>query len=203
MGATQKSRKVESRVLVEDSVVPKSFESLSGKAESCGFAWGSWTFRNETGALKNLEALLRRLIAAVEEQRCCVGCRKYAAFEKSAEDGDVPRLKEIIRMSDSGWGHAAILPRRAGGRHGSWWMERARLREMQFPADVVPIFQKQVDAIINQKSSGGYAGAVKLLGRINGLTTRFGGVYQFVTCLVTVRVTHKPKRNFIKMTTGL
>jgi tetratricopeptide (TPR) repeat protein len=94
---------------------------------------------------------------------------------------------------------AAWREAQAGGCHGSWWMELARLREKQFPADVVPIYQRQVDTLINQKNNGSYAEAVKLLGKIRDLMTRLERADQFAGYLATVRAAHKPKRNFIKL----
>ena len=94
---------------------------------------------------------------------------------------------------------AAWREAQAGGCHGSWWMELARLREKQFPADVVPIYQKQVDTLINQKNNGSYAEAVKLLGKIRDLMTRLEQADQFAGYLTTIRAAHKPKRNFIKL----
>jgi uncharacterized Zn finger protein len=99
---------------------------------------------------------------------------------------------------ESAWREA-----QAGGCHGSWWMELARLREKQFPADVVPIYQKQVDTLINQKNNGSYAEAVKLLGKIRDLMTRLERADQFASYLATIRATHKPKRNFIKLAVRL
>lgn len=98
---------------------------------------------------------------------------------------------------------AAWREAQAGGCHGGLWMELARQREKQFPADVVPIYQKQVDTLINQKNNGSYAEAVKLLGKIRDLMTRLKQGDQLAAYLVTVRATHKPKRNFIKLAARL
>jgi uncharacterized Zn finger protein len=98
---------------------------------------------------------------------------------------------------------AAWREAQAGGCHGSWWMELARLREKQFPADVVPIYQRQVDTLINQKNNGSYAEAVKLLGKIRDLMTRLERADQFASYLATIRAEHKPKRNFIKLAARL
>jgi uncharacterized Zn finger protein len=98
---------------------------------------------------------------------------------------------------------AAWREAQAGGCHGSWWMELARLREKQFPADVVPIYQRQVDTLVNQKNNGSYAEAVKLLGKIRDLMTRLERADQFAGYLATIRAAHKPKRNFIKLAARL
>jgi len=98
---------------------------------------------------------------------------------------------------------AAWREAQAGGCHDSWWMELARLREKEFPAEVLPIYQKQVDALINQKHNGSYAEAVKLLEKIRGLMARLERTGQFSSYLATVRATHKPKRNFIALAARL
>src|ERR1019366_6197690 len=98
---------------------------------------------------------------------------------------------------------AAWREAQTGGCHDSWWMQLARLREKEFPADVVPVYQKQVELLVNQKNNGSYADAVKLLGKIRDLMTRLERADQFAGYLATVRATHKPKRNFIKLAARL
>ena len=61
---------------------------------------------------------------------------------------------------ESAWREAQI-----GGCHDSWWMQLAAKRESKFPADAVPIYQKQVENLINQRNNGSYTEAVKLLRR--------------------------------------
>ena len=79
----------------------------------------------------------------------------------------------------------------------------ARLREKEFPADVIPIYQKQVDTLINQKNNHSYAEAVKLLRKIRGLMAQQAREDQFAGYLESVRNAHKPKRNFIKLAARL
>jgi len=99
---------------------------------------------------------------------------------------------------ESAWHEA-----QAGGCHDSWWMELARLREKEFPADVVSVYQKQVEVFVNQKNNGSYAAAVKLLVRIRDLMTRLKRGDEFAGYLANVRATHKPKRNFIELAARL
>ncbi len=98
---------------------------------------------------------------------------------------------------------AAWREAQTGGCHDSWWMELARQREKEFPADVVPVYQKQVEVLVNQKNNGSYADAVKLLGKIRDLMTRLERADQFAGYLAAVRAAHKPKRNFIKLAARL
>ena len=95
---------------------------------------------------------------------------------------------------ESAWREA-----QTGGCHDSWWMRLAGRREKEFPADAIPIYQKQVENLINQKNNGSYAESVKLLRRIRDLMTCLERTDQFAGYLTTVRTAHKPKRNFIKL----
>jgi uncharacterized Zn finger protein len=85
-----------------------------------------------------------------------------------------------------------------GGCHHTWWLELARLREKQFPADVIPVYQRHVDTLINEKNNHNYAEAVKLLRKVRDLMTQQERKDQFAGYLDGVRDAHKPKRNFIK-----
>ena len=90
-----------------------------------------------------------------------------------------------------------------GGCHDSWWLELARLREKQFPADVIPIYQKRVESLINEKNNHSYAEAVKLLSKIRGLMVQQKRDDQFAIYLGGVLDAHKPKRNFMKLAARL
>ena len=94
---------------------------------------------------------------------------------------------------------AAWREAQAGSCHELWWLELARLREGEFPADVVPVYQKQVETLVNQKNNGSYADAVKFLRKIRDLMTGLQRMEEFASYLAAVRATHKPKRNFIKL----
>jgi uncharacterized Zn finger protein len=99
---------------------------------------------------------------------------------------------------DAAWREA-----RDGGCHESWWLELARLREKQFPAEAVPIYQKHVETLINQKNGHSYAEAAKLLRKIRGLMAQQQLDEQFAGYLSGVLSAHKPKRNFMKLAARL
>jgi uncharacterized Zn finger protein len=98
---------------------------------------------------------------------------------------------------------AAWREAQSGGCHDGLWMELARLREGRFPGDVVPVYQRQVELLVNQKSSASYREAARLLGKVRDLMTKLGQADQFRGYLAAVRATHKPKRNFIKLAARL
>ncbi len=99
---------------------------------------------------------------------------------------------------ESAWHEA-----RTGGCYDQLWMELALKREKAFPADAAPIYQKQVEALINQKNHASYAEAVKLIRRIKGLMAGLGQTDEFGGYLAAIRATHKPKRNFIMLAAQL
>lgn len=123
--------------------------------------------------------------------------QKRQAWDWMPQPADHSLLVQIFLSEqdiEAAWHEA-----QTGGCHNSWWMELARFREKEFPADVVPIYQKQVDTFINQKNNGSYAEAVNLLAKIHRLMIRLEQADQFAGYLASVRATHKPKRNFIKL----
>ena len=83
-----------------------------------------------------------------------------------------------------------------GGGNGC---KSAAKREKNFPADAVPIYQRQIDPLLDRKNNGSYEEAVQLLGRIRDLMARLKQSDRFAAYLTTVRAAHKAKRNFIKL----
>lgn len=119
----------------------------------------------------------------------------------SGPETDHSRLVEIFLWEgdiEAAWHEAQI-----GGCYDSLWLQLAHKRENTFPADVIPIYQKHVEALINQKHNGGYAEAVKTLQKIRDLMTCAQQSHQFSGYLTTVRAAHRPKRNFIAMAARL
>jgi uncharacterized Zn finger protein len=75
----------------------------------------------------------------------------------------------------------------------------AGFREKQHPEEAIPIYQRQLDATLGQKSNDAYREAVTLLRKVQRLMSRCDKQEPFAAYLTTVRTTHKPKRNFIKL----
>lgn len=76
------------------------------------------------------------------------------------------------------------------------WRELVVRREPDHPADALPIYQREVKALLETKRNDGYEAAMKLLGRIRTLMIRLGGERDFPAYLASVRATHGRKRNF-------
>ncbi|MFI5398383.1 MAG: SWIM zinc finger domain-containing protein [Candidatus Binatia bacterium] len=86
-----------------------------------------------------------------------------------------------------------------GGCSNDLWMRLAGLREKQYPEDAIPIYQRQLEATINQKNNDAYNEAVTLLRKVQRLMSRGDKQPAFAAYLTTVRTAHKLKRNFIKL----
>ena len=92
---------------------------------------------------------------------------------------------------DAAWQEAVAL-----GCSEQVWRELARRREADHPADAIPIYQREVEALLGTKRNDGYAAAVELLGHIRGLMVTLGDGAEFASYLAAVRAAHGRKRNF-------
>lgn len=89
----------------------------------------------------------------------------------------------------------------SGGCSENLWLELARTREHSHPADVIPIYQAQVESTLACRNNEDYERAVKTLHKIQSLLTASGRAEDFPPYLDRVRVAHKAKRNFVKLLT--
>ena len=87
----------------------------------------------------------------------------------------------------------------AGGCNDSLWMELAARREAAYPADVLPVYQRHVERLIDAKKNHTYAAAVALLHKVKKLLDRLGRGEEFPAYLAAVRAAHKQKRNLMKL----
>ena len=94
---------------------------------------------------------------------------------------------------------AAWQEAQAGGCYPELWLELARKRENDHPADVLPIYQRRVEPTLAQKNNPAYAEAVKLLQKIKSLMSSLGREREFGPYLEAIRNKHKQKRNFMKL----
>jgi hypothetical protein len=112
----------------------ESYETLKKHADRI-HQWPAWRGK----ALKFIRAEVRDAKQPLAQQQRAWGWTQYSR--------DHSLLVQIFlweRDVEAAWREA-----QAGGCHDSWWMELTRSREKQFPADVVPIYQKQVDTSSN------------------------------------------------------
>jgi uncharacterized Zn finger protein len=139
---------------------------------------------------------VRAEIVREKEQSSRKAASRWGAYWRWADHSLLVEIFLWEKDPESAWCEAQL-----GGCDESWWMQLAAAREKEFPADAIPIYQRQVELLINQKHNGGYQDAVKLLGRVRRLMDAQGE--DFPTYLAAVRTTHKPKRNFMKLSEKL
>jgi len=87
----------------------------------------------------------------------------------------------------------------AGGCSPALWLELAGRRERDRPDEVIPVYQREIERVIDQKDNRSYEEAVRLLRKVRALMVRAGKEPEFAPYAAGVRATHKPKRNLMKL----
>jgi len=173
------------RLIFSERAGLENYQTLKAHADRIGL-WPAWREK----ALASIRSeIAREKKLAAQRPKPSWGWGVYAP--------DHSLLVQVFlweKDAEAAWHEA-----QTGGCDNRQWMELARLREKDFPADAVPVYQKQVEVLINQKNNSSYPEAVKLLRKVRKLMTRLKQTEQFTTCLADVRATHKRKRNFIKL----
>ncbi len=96
--------------------------------------------------------------------------------------------------SDAAWSEA-----QTGGCSEQLWMKLAAVREKDHPADAIMVYKKWIDPIAYRKDNRAYEEAAALIRKIQLLQHRLNQDEGFTDFLLAVRVTHKLKRNFMKL----
>lgn len=167
-----------------ESPALERYRILKAHADRIGL-WNPWRE-------KALE-YLRETIAKAKDGRKDDGWGRYVA----ADHSDFVRIFLWEKDVEAAWREAG-----AGGCSDGLWMELAGKREKDHPEDVLPVYKRQIERTLNRKNNQAYREAVALLRKIRGLTVRIGDETRFTRYLASVRATHKPKRNFMKLLGG-
>ena len=96
--------------------------------------------------------------------------------------------------ADAAWEVAA-----ARGVPHRLWMQLAHAREAEHPLDAVPIYEREVERLVDAKKNDAYTEAVEVMGHIAGLLDQAGRPGKFADYAARVRAAHKPKRNLMAM----
>jgi uncharacterized Zn finger protein len=132
------------------------------------------------------------------EQRVGAAMRQPAGNEWGrAVTADHSLIVEIYLWEgdvETAWREAQL-----GGCSNRLWMRLAEQREPDHPADVLPIYQRQIEPIVSQTNKQAYREATDLMLKIQQLMHRLDAVDRFAEYLAEVRATHKRKRNFMAM----
>jgi len=92
------------------------------------------------------------------------------------------------------WAEASV----AGCRR-ELWLELARRREGEHPLEAIPIWQGEIERVIDAKKNQAYAEAVDLIVRVRRLLIAADREAAFPPYVARLRKTHKPKRNLMKL----
>ena len=159
----------------------EGFAALRAHASRAG-AWPAWRTR----------ALDAARVSVIEAQRAA---RPPASrWDLPADGTALVRMLLIEGDVDTAWREAVAL-----GCSEPAWRELARRREIDHPADAIPIHQREVEALLQAMTNDSYAAAVERLGHIRDLMDRTGSGDAFPVYLAGVRAAHARKRNFTRL----
>ena len=128
----------------------------------------------------------------IEEQR--VARPRGSPWDRPVDGSSLVRIHLWEGELESAWQAATAL-----GCSAALWYELAAKRESDHPGDTLPIYQREVNTLLETKRNEGHEAAVKLLGRIRALMIRLGSERDFPGYLASVRAAHGRKRNFTKL----
>jgi len=160
----------------------RTYRQLAEHATRAGL-WPDWHDRAIT--------LLRERIAQ--------GTRKPARGRASqwAVRPDGSTLVEVLLHDgevELAWAEAS-----SAGCRRDLWLELARRREGEHPLEAIPIWQGEIERVIDAKNNQAYAEAVDLIVRVRRLLIAAEREADFAPYVGKLRATHKPKRNLMKL----
>ncbi|MFQ6036169.1 MAG: SWIM zinc finger domain-containing protein [Sedimentisphaerales bacterium] len=94
---------------------------------------------------------------------------------------------------------AAWQEAKAGGCSDYLWLELAKLREKEHPADAIDVYQARIDPIVSRTNNRAYIEAMQLIKKIRQLMKNLNKEKEFTEYISSLKVKYKPKRNFIKL----
>jgi len=87
----------------------------------------------------------------------------------------------------------------AGGCSKQLWLKLADRRQQTHPADVLPLYQREIEPLIQQTNNTAYANAISFLHKVHDLMLRLNQQAEFQALVAHLRQTYKAKRNFIAL----
>ncbi len=170
----------------EDRPSLETYRRLKHHADRSG-DWPAWRER----AL----ALLRRKHA---EASARTPRRPVSPWERAADRSTLAEIFLWEEDAETAWTEA-----QAGGCSRGLWLQLAKTRQKDHPADAIPIYLREAEAHIALKNNQAYEEAVGHLGTVKSLQLSLGLADEWNACLARLRAAHKPKRNFIALAARL
>ena len=162
------------------------YQSLKGHADR-NDTWPAWR-----------EKALARLRAGPARPEAGVNARTQRWGAPAREDhSELVRIFLWEKDIEAAWREA-----KAGGCASDLWLELAVKREKSHPEDALPVYRDRIAPTLGRKHNEAYREAIGLLRKVRVLMVRLGRAGEFASYLESVRLAHKPKRNFMKLLAG-
>ncbi len=164
-----------------DSPCLSSYEQLKGHAERRG-DWADWRAR----ALSHLR-----------ETRPRTG--PDASDSGWPRGSYVPRSELVDVFLWEGDAEAAWEEAGAHGCSDRQWLELAAAREDEHPEDAIPIYQAEIQRLVELTKNDAYSEATRLLRKVRKLAEGLAWAEEFDEFVAQLKAEYKRKRNFMKM----
>jgi hypothetical protein len=164
-----------------DSPRLTQFEKLKAHANRGG-RWREWRKK----AFDHLRGTLATAMSNARNDRW--------AWARAIDRSEIVRILLWEDNIEAAWQEA-----REGGCSADLWLELAARREKDHPENALPIYQRQVERVLDKKNIDAYREAVRLLRKVQNLMERLGRKRDFPHLLDNVRAEHRAKRNFMKL----
>lgn len=158
-----------------------TYQNLKAHAGRIG-EWTSWRD-------KALEYLRLQIAEANGERR-----KDRWAGNREADHSELVRIYLWEKDIETAWRQA-----QEGGCSNSLWLELAAKREKEHPEDALPIYQRQIEPVLDRKNNEAYKEALDFLRKIRELMVRLGRESELTDYATKLRAAHKAKRNFMKL----
>jgi uncharacterized Zn finger protein len=161
----------------------RTYRQVSEHATRAGL-WPDWHDKAIT--------LLRERIAQARRKP-----DRGRASQWAVREPDNSTLVEVLLHDgkvDRAWAEAG-----AAGCRRDLWLELARRREREHPLEAIPIWQGEIDRVIDAKNNHAYAEAVDLIVHVRRLLIAADREADFAPYVAKLRTAHKPKRNLMKL----
>jgi len=175
--------------------------------EAMALVWAEFTGSPSLAQLQHLKGHADRIVRWPAWRDRALACLREQIAKAKREASKNPRgwfaradHSELVRVFL--WGkdvEAAWREAQEGGCSDDLWMDLAARRETDHPGDVLPVYERQVEATLGRKNDEAYRAAIGLLRKVRDVMVRLNRGAEFAPYLWAVRAAHKPKRNFLKL----
>ena len=196
-----------------DEFLCEEYERAGRHSDAVDLAWRRFQARPELATYQRLVDHAVKAGVWTERRPDAVATLR-ATVRKPASPPAVPPRRFGVAPEPLGATNLVEVLLWEGDHAGAWqeaveagvphrvWMRLAAVREDEHPEDAIPIFQREVERLIETKNNRGYADAVALIGHIGSLFDKAGSPNDFAAYAARVRTAHKAKRNLSKLLDG-